>query len=82
MSVTFVDNHDTGPSPGGGQNHWPFPGSRGGAGVRVHPHASGHAHRLLPHYLDRGTALRDKIRALIQIRRRRGITSTSTISMP
>ncbi|HEX8537699.1 MAG TPA: alpha-amylase family glycosyl hydrolase, partial [Cystobacter sp.] len=28
-SVTFIDNHDTGPSsPSGGQNHWPFPSDK------------------------------------------------------
>ncbi|HSP78574.1 MAG TPA: alpha-amylase family glycosyl hydrolase, partial [Myxococcaceae bacterium] len=41
-SVTFIDNHDTGPSPGGsgGQNHWPFPSDKvmqGYADILTHP---------------------------------------------
>ena len=41
-AVTFIDNHDTGPSTGGsgGQNHWPFPGDKvmeGYAYILTHP---------------------------------------------
>ena len=41
-SVTFIDNHDTGPSyPSGGQNHWPFPKAtkviQGYAYILTHP---------------------------------------------
>jgi len=51
MSVTFVDNHDTGPaeSCGTGQNLWAV---RLGAGrLCVHPVASGHPDRVLPAHL-------------------------------
>ena len=81
MSVTFVDNHDTGPSPDGGQNHWPFPGAKveqGYAYILTHP---GTPTVYWPHYFDWGADLQNKIRALIQLRKEKGITSTSAISV-
>lgn len=81
MSVTFVDNHDTGPSPDGGQNHWPFPGAKveqGYAYILTHP---GTPTVYWPHYFDWGADLRGKIGTLIKIRKQQGVTSTSTISV-
>jgi alpha-amylase len=81
MSVTFIDNHDTGPSPDGGQNHWPFPGARveqGYAYILTHP---GTPTVYWPHYFDWGADLQNKIRTLVQIRKQQGVTSTSTISV-
>ena len=81
MSVTFVDNHDTGPSPGGGQDHWPFPSDRVGLGyayVLTHP---GTPTVYWPHYFDWGPALRDQIRALVRVRRQQGVTSTSRVEV-
>lgn len=81
MSVTFVDNHDTGPSPDGGQNHWPFPGAKveqGYAYILTHP---GTPTVYWPHYFDWGPDLQNKIRTLIGIRKSKGVTSTSTIAV-
>lgn len=81
MSVTFVDNHDTGPSPDGGQNHWPFPGAKveqGYAYILTHP---GTPTVYWPHYFDWGPDLQNKIRTLIGIRKAQGVTSTSTIAV-
>jgi alpha-amylase len=80
-SVTFVDNHDTGPSPGGtgGQNHWPFPSGQvmqGYAYILTHP---GIPTVYWPHFFDWG--LRDAIRALMQVRSSQGLTSTSTVAI-
>jgi alpha-amylase len=64
MSVTFIDNHDTGPSPGpgGGQNHWAFPSNKveqGYAYILTHP---GVPSVYWAHYFDWGSDLRNKIR--------------------
>ncbi len=80
-SVTFIDNHDTGPSPGGsgGQNHWPFPIDKvmqGYAYILTHP---GVPTVYWPHFFDWGH--RDAIRALINVRKSQGLTSTSTVSI-
>ncbi len=75
--VTFIDNHDTGPSTGGGQNHWPFPSSgvmQGYAYILTHP---GIPSVYWVHYYDWG--LHDAIKTLIGIRKAQGITSTSTV---
>ncbi|WP_224245358.1 alpha-amylase C-terminal beta-sheet domain-containing protein [Hyalangium gracile] len=81
-SVTFIDNHDTGPSyPSGGQNHWPFPGDKvlqGYAYILTHP---GIPTVYWVHYFDWGTATRDAIKRLMDIRKAQGITSTSTVSI-
>ncbi|MFC1679587.1 glucan 1,4-alpha-maltotetraohydrolase domain-containing protein [Elusimicrobiota bacterium] len=80
-AVTFIDNHDTGPSPGGsgGQNHWPFPGEelmQGYAYILTHP---GVPCVYWPHYFDWG--LKDEIKALIRIRKSMGITATSEVAV-
>lgn len=80
-SVTFVDNHDTGPSEscGVGQNHWPVPCDKvmqGYAYVLTHP---GIPSVYWPHVYDWG--LRAGIKSLIAARRAAGITSTSAVSI-
>ncbi|MEM1057312.1 MAG: alpha-amylase C-terminal beta-sheet domain-containing protein [Bacteroidota bacterium] len=80
-SVTFIDNHDTGPSPGGGQSHWPFPEDRvslGYAYILTHP---GTPTVYWPHYFDWDSDLRNEIDALIRVRHQQGITSTSGIDV-
>lgn len=81
-SVTFIDNHDTGPSyPSGGQNHWPFPSDKilqGYAYILTHP---GIPTVYWVHYFDWGTANQTAIKTLISIRKSKGITSTSAVSI-
>jgi alpha-amylase len=81
-SVTFIDNHDTGPSyPSGGQNHWPFPGDKilqGYAYILTHP---GVPCVYWVHYKDWGAANTNAIKTLISIRKSKGITSTSSVSI-
>jgi alpha-amylase len=79
--VTFVDNHDTGPSEScfAGQNHWPVPCDQvmqGYAYVLTHP---GIPMVYYPHIYDWN--LRSAIKALIDIRRQQRITSTSAVSI-
>ncbi len=78
-SVTFIDNHDTGPSPGGGQNHWPFPAQnvmQGYAYILTHP---GIPCVYWVHYFDWG--LKTEINNLMRLRRARGITATSPVQI-
>jgi alpha-amylase len=80
-SVTFVDNHDTGPSEScsSGQNLWPVPcGSvmQGYAYILTHP---GIPTVYYPHVYDWN--LRAAIKALISARKSAGITSTSAVSI-
>ncbi|MBI5622663.1 MAG: alpha-amylase [Elusimicrobia bacterium] len=80
-AVTFVDNHDTGASTGGGggQNHWPFPGDKvmqGYAYILTHP---GVPCVYWPHYFDWG--LRDQLRALIALRKAAGVGAESAVSV-
>jgi alpha-amylase len=81
-SVTFIDNHDTGPStPSGGQNHWPFPGDKilqGYAYILTHP---GIPTVYWVHYFDWGTANQAAIKTMISIRKSKGIHSTSAVSI-
>jgi alpha-amylase len=80
-SVTFVDNHDTGPSPGVGQDHWPFPSNKveeGYAYILTHP---GIPSVYWPHYFDWGTDMQNKIKALIGIRKSQGINSGSSVAI-
>ena len=82
-SVTFIDNHDTGPSPGpgGGQNHWAFPSNKveqGYAYILTHP---GTPTVYWPHYFDWGSDLKNKIKTLIALRAEKGITATSSITV-
>lgn len=81
MSVTFVDNHDTGYSPGGGQQHWPFPQDKreiGYAYILTHP---GIPCVYWYDYFDSGSYLQNKINTLIAIRKAQGIRSTSPITI-
>lgn len=80
-SVTFIDNHDTGPSPGGGQDHWPFPSSKveqGYAYILTHP---GIPTVYWTHYFDWGSSLKNKIKSLVSIRKSQGITSGSSLNI-
>ncbi|MEO0898683.1 MAG: starch-binding protein [Bacteroidota bacterium] len=74
-SVTFVDNHDTGST----QNYWPFPGGKvmqGYAYIMTHP---GVPTVFWDHFYDWG--LHDDIADLVQIRKRNGLHSTSTLDI-
>ncbi len=78
-AVTFLDNHDTGASPGGGQNHWPFPGDKvmqGYAYILTHP---GIPSVYWVHYYDWG--LKTQINKLISIRKTQGINSESSLNI-
>jgi len=79
-SVTFVDNHDTGPSyPSGGQNHWPFPSDKvmqGYAYILTHP---GTPSVYWVHYFDWGYSA--EINKLISIRKSKGITASASVSI-
>ncbi|MFL5347008.1 MAG: alpha-amylase C-terminal beta-sheet domain-containing protein [Hyalangium sp.] len=81
-SVTFIDNHDTGPStPSGGQNLWAFPSDKilqGYAYILTHP---GIPCVYWVHYFDWGTANQSAIKTMISIRKSKGITSTSAVSI-
>lgn len=79
-SVTFIDNHDTGPStPSGGQNHWPFPSDKvmqGYAYILTHP---GIPCVYWVHFYDWGHAA--AIKSLMAARKEKGVTSTSAVSI-
>jgi len=80
-AVTFLDNHDTGPSPSGSiqGRAWPFPADKVAAGyayLLTHP---GVPCVYWPHFFDWG--LKDKISALVKIRRAAGLTSGSAVSI-
>jgi len=79
--VTFVDNHDTGPSAScsSGQNHWPVPCTtimQGYAYVLTHP---GIPSVYYPHVYD--WSLRSAIKTLIDIRKGQALTSTSVVAI-
>jgi alpha-amylase len=79
-SVTFLDNHDTGPSsPSGGQNHWPFPSDndklmQGYAYILTHP---GLPSVYWVHHFDWGYGTR--ITQLINVRKNKGIRADSGV---
>ncbi len=78
-TVTFIDNHDTGPSPKSGQNHWAFPSDKimqGYAYILTHP---GVPTVYWVHFYDWG--LGDLIKALIQIRKAQKIHSMSGVDI-
>jgi alpha-amylase len=80
-SVTFVDNHDTGPSEScnSGQNLWAVPCDKvmqGYAYILTHP---GIPTVYYPHIYDWN--LKDAIYALMQVRKSQGVTSTSSIAI-
>lgn len=79
--VTFVDNHDTGPSEncGAGQNHWAVPCDKvmvGYAYILTHP---GIPTVYYPHVYNWN--LRSQIKALIDIRKSQGIGATSSVNI-
>ena len=79
--VTFVDNHDTGPSEscGSGQNLWPVPCDKvmqGYAYILTHP---GIPTVYYPHVYNWN--LKAPIAALIALRKEKGVTSTSAVSI-
>ncbi|PHT30492.1 Alpha-amylase isozyme 2A [Capsicum baccatum] len=74
-AVTFIDNHDTGST----QKMWPFPSDKvmqGYAYILTHP---GIPSVFYDHFFDWG--LKDGISALISIRKRNGISSTSNVQI-
>jgi alpha-amylase len=74
-SVTFIENHDTGPP----QNAWPFPAAdvmEGYAYILTHP---GIPMVFWDHLYTWG--LHDQITALIAIRKNNGLTSTSSVNI-
>jgi alpha-amylase len=76
-AVTFLDNHDTGST----QGHWPFPGNHimeGYAYILTHP---GIPSVFYDHIYDWGHAMHDQIVKLIDIRKRQGIQSRSSIKI-
>ncbi|WDE01026.1 alpha-amylase C-terminal beta-sheet domain-containing protein [Thalassomonas actiniarum] len=79
--VTFVDNHDTGPSEscGSGQQHWPVPCDKvmqGYAYILTHP---GIPTIYWAHAFDWN--LYDDIKVLADIRKQQGLSSTSSVSI-
>ena len=79
--VTFVDNHDTGPSEscGSGQNLWPVPCDKvmqAYAYVLTHP---GIPTVYYPHVYNWN--LRAGIKTLIALRKEKGVTSTSSVAI-
>ena len=81
MSVTFVDNHDTGPSEScrSGQNHWPVPCGavmQGYAYILSHP---GIPTVYYPHIYNWG--LKTPIAALMAARKAAGVHSTSAVAI-
>ncbi|WP_372371468.1 alpha-amylase C-terminal beta-sheet domain-containing protein [Candidatus Uabimicrobium sp. HlEnr_7] len=78
-AVTFIDNHDTGPSPSGGQNHWPFPSEKlmqGYCYILTHP---GIPCVYWVHYFD--WKLGKEISTIMSIRKKFGITSASKVEI-
>ena len=79
-SVTFVDNHDTGPSTGGtSQNHWPFPSDKvmqGYAYILTHP---GVPCVYWVHFYDWGH--KSAITTLMKLRKAKGVHSSSAVSI-
>eukprot|EP00775_Hariotina_reticulata_P009375 gene9375-9538_t len=76
QSITFVDNHDTGSS----QKLWPFPAERLAAGyvyILTHP---GTPCVFSEHYFDQ-PGLQDTVDALLQVRKRNEISSTSQLDI-
>jgi alpha-amylase len=82
VAVTFVDNHDTGYSPGtyGGQHHWPLPEHLRDQAYAYILSSPGTPTVYWPDMYDwpRG----EMIRQLIQIRRTAGIKADSPVSFP
>jgi alpha-amylase len=80
FAVTFLDNHDTAPSPGG-QNLWPFSSGaieQGYAYILTHP---GTPSVFWSHYFDQGSSQQAKIKSMIALRKAQGITNVSSVSI-
>lgn len=80
-AVTFLDNHDTGPSPGGKlkDKAWPFPSDKvlaGYAYLLTHP---GVPCIYWPHFFDWG--LKKEIAALVKLRRAAGVDAASVVTI-
>lgn len=76
-AVTFIDNHDTGPSPRDGQDHWPFPSGevmQGYAYILTHP---GVPTVYWVHFFDWG--LGGAIEELMRLRQAHGIHAESGV---
>ena len=79
-STTFLDNHDTGPTPYG-QGHWSFPSGSEAVGyayILTHP---GTPSVFWPHYFNYGTTLQTAIKTMISIRKAQKITNISDVSI-
>ena len=81
MSVTFVDNHDTGPSEscGSGQNHWPVPCGAVMPGYAYILRPPGIPTVYYPHIYNWG--LKTPIAALMAARKAAGVHSTSAVAI-
>ncbi len=82
-SVTFIDNHDTGPSTGGngGQSHWPFPADKlllGYTDIMKNP---GTPSVYWVHFFNWGEYNREMITKLIKLRKENNITDTSKVDI-
>jgi glucan 1,4-alpha-maltotetraohydrolase len=82
VAVTFIDNHDTGYSPGpyGGQHHWPLPGEKLKAGYAYILSSPGTPTVYWPHMYD--SPLHDYLHLLIQNRKAAGIHADAEIQFP
>jgi alpha-amylase len=80
VAVTFVDNHDTGYSPGplGGQHHWPLPDNKRKKAYAYIMMSPGTPTVYWPHMYDWG--LRDYIKNLIKVRKQADIRAWSGVS--
>lgn len=80
VAVTFVDNHDTGYSPGplGGQHHWSLPDSKRKKAYAYIMMSPGTPTVFWPHMYDWG--LRGYIKNLINIRKQADIRAWSSVS--
>ncbi|WLQ17166.1 DUF1921 domain-containing protein [Hahella aquimaris] len=79
VAVTFVDNHDTGYSPGplGGQHHWALPDWKRKLAYAYILSSPGTPVVYWPHMYDWG--MRDFIRNLIQLRKSAGVKAYSGV---
>jgi len=76
-AVTFIDNHDTGPSPGNSQNHWPFPENKileGYAYILTHP---GVPCVYFVHFFD--SKYKDVLKKMIKLRKKLKLNSESKV---
>jgi alpha-amylase len=77
MCVTFIENHDTEAARDGGNKRFPDDKvMQGYAYILTHP---GVPCVFWRHFFDQGSEQKDKIKKLIAVRRRAGLTSGSTV---